>query len=172
MLKKLFLTTLAALALAACDKDDEIRYLSQNDYLQNGSLTGSNMHFDGTLTFTYPGSDTRTERNRWFEFAGGAGELVLYMHDIRIGSAAPRMQMRLYDLPYTPTGDKSLAFTAAEVVPQVWRNNTVGGGGSYQPDETYRITGLEGSVDGIVCRIRFTCHDGGTATYEGKLCKK
>ena len=94
------------------------------------------------------------------------------MHKTRFAAGMPGVEMRLRTVPYAPTGDKSLAFDVAELVPEALRANETGGGSSYQPVERYRITDLEGRIDGVTCRVAFTCAGIYRVVYEGRLIRK
>lgn len=164
MLKKLFLLTLAALTLAACnDDDDEIRFARQNTAIENGRLTGTNMHFYGTLTVVGADGKTHTDKGIRFETAG-LRELMLYMHRVRLNTDMKRVEALLPDLVYTPAGDNGLTFRATNVTPKVYEADR-----GYQPVEGYPVTDLEGSIDGLDCRVGFTCAGTYRITYEGKL---
>lgn len=170
MLKKLSLLLFATLLLAGC-KDDKagFYYAKTNNAIENGSLTGTNLHFYGTATVTDAQNRTFTTPKTWFEFAGLSNDFTLYMHKMRFASDMPRLELRLHEVPYTPESDKALVFSEQEIIPQALTPNEVGGGSSYQPATAYRITDLEGSIDDINCRITFTCADTYHVTYEGRL---
>ena len=155
-MKKIFLFAFALLACAACSDDDSLRFAGENTKIENGQLTGSNMHFLGTSTATAAGGTTFTDDEALFEFAGTTQKLVLYMQGTRFAAAMPALRMRLYDVPYTGQGN-SVAFSLDEIVPQVYLPNEVGGGYSYQPIASYKLTEVSGSIDGIECRVAFSC---------------
>lgn len=171
-MKKIFFLLFAAVAFIACNDDDDtvkVRYASTNDGIENGYLQGINLHFYGTSTVTDAKGGTFTDNEAWFEFAGGPKDFTLYMHKTRFAANMPGIEMRLYTVPYTPTGNKSLSFAEDEIIPQARKDNETGGGSSYQPVERYKITDLEGSIDNIDCRVSFTCAGIYKVTYEGKL---
>ena len=171
-MKKILFLLFAAAAFAACNDDDgtpKIRYATTNDAIENGHLTGTNMHFYGTSTVTDTNGGTFTDDEAWFEFAGGSGDFALYMHKTRFAANMPGVEMRLYTVPYKPTGDKSLSFAEEELIPEALKENEVGGGSSYQPVARYKITDLEGSIDGVNCHVSFTCAGIYQVNYEGRL---
>ncbi len=172
MLKKLFTLAFAALALAGCndDDDDAIRYARTNDLItEEGYITGSNLHFYGTSTVTDASGGTFIDKNARFEFAGASEEFALYMHKTRFAAAMPGVEMRLYRVPYTPAGNKSMTFTAERIIPDALKANETGGGASYQPVERYLITALEGRIDDTACRVSFTCAGVFDVVFEGRL---
>lgn len=171
-MKKFLFLLLAAAAFAACNDDDgepKIRYASVNDAIENGHLTGTNMQFYGTSTVTNGKNETFTDDKAWFEFAGDSKDFALYMHKTRFAAAMPGVEMRLYTVPYSPTSDKSLSFAMESIIPQALKENAEGGGSSYQPVAHYKITDLEGSIDGVNCRVSFTCAGIYNVVYEGRL---
>lgn len=171
-MKKILFLLFAAAAFAACNDDDgapKVRYATTNDALENGHLTGTNMHFYGTSTVTDAQGKVFTDDDAWFEFAGDSKDFALYMHKTRFAANMPGVEMRLYTVPYTPEGDKSLVFAMEEIIPQALKENETGGGSSYQPVERYRITDLDGSIDGVDCHVSFTCAGIYQVVYEGKL---
>lgn len=174
MLKKLLLLALAACALAACNDDDETGlpnnyvYLKENTLISGGKLQGSNLHFYGTSTVTDARGGIFTDKKAHFEFAG-LHEFTLYMHKTRFAAGMPGVEMRIEDVPYTAAGDKGIAFSVEEIIPQALRKNEVGGGASYQPVERYVITSLDGKIDDLACRISFTCAGVYDVVFEGRL---
>lgn len=170
-MKKILFLLLTCAAFAACNDDDTpgIRYATENDLIENGHLTGSNMHFYGTSTVIDAQGKTFTDTKAWFEFAGGSEDFALYMHKTRFAAAMPGVEMRMYSVPYTPSGVNALVFSEQELIPDALRDNAAGGGSSYQPVERYKITGLEGWVNGIDCRVSFTCAGVYKVTYEGRM---
>lgn len=178
MLKKLLLMSLAALALAACndEADEGIQYASNNPEIVNGVYSGRNMHFYGTATVTnQEDGSTYTDPEAWFEFTGGEA-LVIYMHQTRFAEKMPQLDMRIYRIPYTPGQGASLSFSSESLIPQVRLPNQEGGGYSYQDMPAYTLTGVEGSVNDIICRMAFTCSVPKLGTYrmeyEGRLLVK
>ncbi|MDE7305047.1 MAG: hypothetical protein K2N04_03940 [Alistipes sp.] len=176
-MKKLLLLLCAALAFAACNNDDdEIRFAETNTKIENGSLTGSNMHFFGTATATAANGSVYVDRQAEFEFAG-LNDFTLYMHRTRFAAAMPALEIRLYAQPYIPGTGDALSFDLERVVPEMRLPNEVGGGYAWKPMEAYTLTGVKGSVDGVTCRVSFSCDvpgQGGApmtyeVTYEGKL---
>lgn len=171
-MKKMLFLLFAAAAFVACNDDDgasKIRYASENDAIINGQLTGTNMFFYGTSTVTDAKGGTFTDKEARFQFAGGADDFALYMHKTRFAANMPGVEMRLYTVYYTGTGDNSIAFSMPSIIPEALRENAQGGGSSYQPVERYLITDLEGSIDGVNCRVSFTCAGVYNVIYEGKL---
>ena len=156
-MKKILFLLFAAAAFAACNDDDgepKVRYATTNDGIENGYLQGANLHF-------YP--------EAWFEFAGGPESFSLYMHKTRFAANMPGVEMRLQTVTYTPKGDKSLNFVREEIIPSALKENNEGGGSSYQPVERYKITNLTGAIDGVDCRVSFTCAGVFQVIYEGRL---
>lgn len=169
-MKKLIFMLLLTAAFTACNDDDDAgyRFLDTNPFIEEGHLSGHNLHFYGTSTVRDAQGNLFTDNEAYFEFAG-LDDICLYMHKTRFAAAMPGVEMRLREVPYSPTGDASLSFSVQELIPQAKRDNEVGGGWSYVPVERYRITGLEGSIDGVVCRVRFTCAGVYDVVYEGRL---
>ena len=156
--KRLLLLTGALTMLASCSDDDSglpngYVYLGGNPYLEEGHLTGTNLHFYGTTTVRDTQSgESYTNREGYIELAGTWGS-----------------EMRLRDVGYTPTGDRSLSFALEEAIPEVQQPNEVGGGATYRPDEELRITQFEGRIDDIDCRMSFTVAGRWQVAYEGRL---
>ena len=178
MLKKLLLLSFAAFALAACndEADEGIQYATSNPEIVDGVYSGQTMHFYGTATATNTkDNSTYSDPEAWFEIHGDKG-LVIYMHQTRFAAQMPALEMRIHRIPYTPGEGASLSFTAESSVPQVRLPNQVGGGYSYQDMPAYTLTGVEGSVNDIVCRMAFTCSVPKLGTYrmeyEGRLLVK
>ena len=170
-MKKILFLLFAAAAFAACNDDGEpkVRYATTNDGIENGYLQGANLHFYGTSTVTDAKGETFTDPEAWFEFAGGPESFSLYMHKTRFAANMPGVEMRLQTVTYTPKGDKSLTFVREEISPSARKENTEGGGSSYQPVERYKITNLTGAIDGVDCRVSFTCAGVFQVIYEGRL---
>ena len=175
-MKKLLFLLFAAAAFAACNDDDgapKIRYASTNDGIVDGHLQGINMFFYGRAVATDDTGDTYTDDEALFEFAGGpSGDseyFSLYMHKTRFAANMPGVEMRLQTVTYTPKGDKSLNFVREEIIPSALKENNEGGGSSYQPVERYKITNLTGAIDGVDCRVSFTCAGVFQVIYEGRL---
>ena len=174
MLKKLLMMSLAAFALAACndEADEGVQYATSNPEIVDGVYSGRNMHFYGTATVTNTTDNSAyTDPEAWFEFAGGE-ELVIYMHQTRFAEKMPQLDMRIYRIPYTGGEGASLSFSSESLIPQVRLPNQVGGGYSYQDMPAYTLTGVEGSVNDIVCRMAFTCMGTYRMEYEGRLLVK
>lgn len=171
-MKKILFLLFAAAAFAACNNDDgepKVRYATTNDGIENGYLQGANLHFYGTSTVTDAKGETFTDPEAWFEFAGGPESFSLYMHKTRFAANMPGVEMRLQTVTYTPKGDKSLNFVREEIIPSALKENNEGGGSSYQPVERYKITNLTGAIDGVDCRVSFTCAGVFQVIYEGRL---
>ena len=144
-MKKILFLLFAAAAFAACNDDDgepKVRYATTNDGIENGYLQGANLHFYGTSTVTDAKGKTFTDPEAWFEFAGGPESFSL---------------------------DKWLNFVREEIIPSALKENNEGGGSSYQPVERYKITNLTGAIDGVDCRVSFTCAGVFQVIYEGRL---
>lgn len=172
-MKRFFLLAFAALALTACndDSDDAPRFAAENTRIEDGSLTGSNMHFLGTATATSADGAAYVDRQAEFEFAG-LDNFTLYMHRTRFAAAMPALEMRLFDQPYTPGTGAAFSFDLTSVVPEV-RLPDANGGYAWTPLEAYTLTEVAGSVEGTVCRVGFTCNVPRLGTYrveyEGRL---
>ena len=175
-MKKFFLLLFAAAAFAACNDDDgepKIRYATINDGIVNGLMQGINMHFYGTATVTEEQQNsTYTDNEAYFEFAGGPENFSLYMHKTRFAANMPPLEMKIPHTAYTGDGN-SIAFSEVSIVPEVNLPNSTGGGYSYQPMPAYTLTEVEGSIDGVNCRVSFTCNVPRLGTYrmeyEGRL---
>lgn len=173
-LKKLILLILAVGTTVACNDDDDTGlpnnfvYLKENTLIRDGQLQGSNLHFYGTSTVTDSRGDVITDKRAYFEFAG-LKQFTLYMHRARFAAGMPAADMRLSDISYTATGDRSIAFAVAQITPEVLRANAVGGGASYRPVEEYLITSLDGAIDDLACRVSFTCAGEYDVLFEGRL---
>lgn len=173
-MKKLFFLLLGALAFAACDNDDvaNVHYASTNDGIENGKLTGKNMHFYGRAVVTADDGSEYIDEEAYFEFAGGqSGDgqyITVYMHKTRFAALMPALEMRIYHTPYTGSG-KSVAFSVASIVPEVF----LSANGGWQPMASYTLTEVEGGIDDLQCNVGFTCTVPKLGTYrmqyEGKL---
>lgn len=175
MMKRLFLLACAALALAACndDKEDSPRFAAENTKIENGTLTGSNLHFLGTSTSASADGERYVDDNARIEIAGGSDHLAFYMQGMRFAAQMPALKIRLYDVPYTPGEGAALSFDLAEIVPDAYLPNAAGGGYSYRPLPSYTLTGVTASIDGTLCRFGFSCDVPRLGTYrveyEGRL---
>lgn len=89
MLKRLFLFIGALCALSSCSDDDSglpngYVYLGENPYLNEGRLTGTNLHFYGTTTVSdSQGGERYTNREGYIELAG-LDDFTLYLHRFRL----------------------------------------------------------------------------------------
>lgn len=157
-MKRFFLLAFATLALTACndDSDGAPRFAAENTRIEDGSLTGSNMHFLGTATATSADGAAYVDRQAEFEFAG-LDSFTLYMHRTRFAAAMPALEMRLFDQPYIPGTGAAFSFALPSVVPQVNLPNQVGGGYTWTSLKAYTLTEVAGSVEGTVCRVAFSC---------------
>ncbi len=154
-MKKLLLLACAAFAFAACnDNDDETRFATENTKIVDGSMTGSNMHFLGTSTVV-------------------AADGGVYMHRTRFAATMPPQEMRLHKVSYTPGTGAALSFEAESLVPEMLLPNEAGGGHAWKPMAAYTLTQVEGSIDGVTCRVSFSCNVPRLGiyqvTYEGLL---
>lgn len=172
-MKKLFLLLLATAALAACNDDPEkIHYASTNEGIENGKLTGKNMHFYGRAVVTADDGSEYIDEEAYFEFAGGqSGDgqyITVYMHKTRFAAQMPALEMRIYHTPYTGSG-MSVSFSAASIVPEV----LLSANNRWQPLSSYTLTDMEGLIDDVQCTLSFTCTVPKLGTYrmqyEGKL---
>lgn len=91
------------------------------------------------------------------------------MHKTRFTADMPVADMRLSDISYAATGERSIAFAIAQITPEVLWANAVGGGASYQPVEENLVTSLDGAIDGIACRVTFTYAGAYDVLFEGRL---
>lgn len=157
-MKRLLFLLLAATLFASCnEKLPTFRYATENTAIVDGQFTGTNVHFYGTAVITGPDGNTHTEKDVGFEFAGVGNDFALYMHRIRLDATLPKQNLRIGSLPSIPDIGPKLAFSAESIVPDVWRPNEIGGGYSYQPEPAYTMTDLEGTIDGLDCRVGFRC---------------
>lgn len=168
MIRNICCCLVAAFALVACNDSDEekLRFPETNDFIEEGSLTGTNMHFLGSATSTDAAGNRYVDEEAHFETAG-LERLVLYMHRTRFSAAMPAMEMRMYDLDYTGSG-KSIAYTAERVVPQLNVKDL-----GWQPMEAYALENVEIRIEGVRCTVRFSCDvprvGRYTVAYEGRL---
>lgn len=158
MMKKLFLLACAALVLAACndDNDNSPRFAEVNTKVEDGHLTGSNAHFLGVSTAASADGAVYVDDNAHIEFAG-LDDFTLYMHRTRFAAAMPALEMRLHAQPYTPGTGAALSFRLPSVVPEVAIPNEIGGGYTWTPLPPYTLTDVEGTIEGVECRISFSC---------------
>lgn len=174
-MKKLLFLLFAAAAFAACNDDDgapKIRYASTNDGIIDGHLQGINMFFYGSAVATDDAGNAYTDDEALFEFAGGpSGDseyFSLYMHKTRFAAGMPPFEMKIPHTRYTGM-DNSIAFSEESIVPEA----ILPGQDGYQPLPSYTLTEVEGSIDGVNCRVSFTCNVPRLGTYrmeyEGKL---
>ncbi len=169
-MKKILFLLFAAAAFAACNDDGEpkVRYATTNDGIENGYLQGANLHFYGTSTVTdakggtfhrrKPGSNSQAARKVSPLYAQNASRPICRAW--KCGSKRS---------PTPRKGDKSLNFVREEIIPSALKENNEGGGSSYQPVERYKITNLTGAIDGVDCRVSFTCAGVFQVIYEGRL---
>lgn len=146
------IAALVILATAACNDDngETTAYPETNPGIENGALTGTNMHFTGTVTSTDEQGNVFTDPEAHFETAG-LDYLVLYMHRTRFVAAMPAMEMRLHELPYTGAG-RRIACTQASVVPQLSVKDQ-----GWIPMEAYTLTDVAVEIDNVRCSVRFAC---------------
>ncbi|WP_195498562.1 hypothetical protein [Alistipes timonensis] len=175
-MKKILFLLFAAAAFAACNDDDgapKIRYASTNDGIVNGHLQGINMFFYGRAVATDDTGDAYTDDEALFEFAGGpSGDseyFSLYMHKTRFAASMPPFEMKIPHTHYTGKGN-SIAFSEESIVPEA----ILPGQDGYQPLPSYTLTEVEGTIDGVNCRVSFTCtvpklEKTYRMEYEGKL---
>lgn len=173
-MKHLLCLLLAAVLFAGCnEKLPTFRYATENTAIVDGHFTGTNVHFYGEAVITGPDGNTHTEKDVEFEFAGIDDDFVLYMHRIRLDATLPELDLRIRTLTAIPSIGPKLAFSAENIVPDVWQPNEIGGGSSYQPALAYPMTALDGAINGIDCRVGFRCDlsDAGTRRieFQGKM---
>lgn len=168
-MKKLFLLAFAALAFVACNDDKEdsnlpsgYKYVSTNPYIAEGSLTGQNMHFFGMSATTSPKGGVFNDDKAYLEFAGG-DKMTIYMHTTRFAAEMPAVRMRISKITYTGSGN-SVAFDVASIIPEAFVPAT----GAYTPMPKYVMSNLKGTINGINCKVSFTCI-GFNAEFEGRL---
>lgn len=178
-MKKFLLLLLTAAVFTACndnDDDNKIRFAANNDRIENGHLTGTNMIFYGPSVATADAGAAYTDKEARFEFAGGTENFTLYMHQTRFAAGMPALEMRISTMPYTPRQGAALTFATASIIPEVLLPNKEGGGYSYQPMPSYTLTAVEGSINGVECRVSFSCNVPRLGLYrveyEGKLLEK
>lgn len=173
MLKKLLLLSFAAFALAACndEADEGVQYATSNPEIVDGVYSGQTMHFYGTATVTNTkDNSTYTDPEAWFEIHGDKG-LVIYMHQTRFAPDMPGQEMRIYRIPYTGGEGASLTFSAESFIPQAKLPNETGGY-DYQDFPQFMLTEIEGTIDGTLFRMAFTCMGTYRMEYEGRLLVK
>ena len=168
---KKILLMLALAACTACSNNEETeceRYAARNDAIVDGRLTGAAMHFLGRSTVTDGKGAAYTDESARFEFADasadGNGRLIVYMHQTRFAAGMPAVEMRIPAIAYTGEGN-TVSFSVESIVPEA----LIAAAGSYQPMERYRLTDVEGSINGIICRMRFVCAGEYKVEYEGAL---
>ena len=86
------------------------------------------------------------------------------MHQTRFAAGMPAVEMRIPAIAYTGEGN-TVSFSVESIVPEA----LIAAAGSYQPMERYRLTDVEGSINGIICRMRFVCAGEYKVEYEGAL---
>lgn len=173
MLKKLLLLSFAAFALAACndEADEGIQYATSNPEIVDGVYSGQTMHFYGTATVTNTkDNSTYSDPEAWFEIHGDKG-LVIYMHQTRFAPDMPGQEMRIYRMPYTGGEGATLTFSAESFIPQAKLPNETGGY-DYQDFTQFMLTEIEGTIDGTLFRMAFTCMGIYRMEYEGRLLVK
>ena len=173
MLKKLLLLSIAAFALAACndEADEGPQYASSNPEIVDGVYSGQTMHFYGTATVTNTSDgSTYSDPEAWFEIHGDKG-LVIYMHQTRFAPDMPGQEMRIYRIPYTGGEGASLTFSAESFIPQAKLPNETGGY-DYQDFTQFMLTEIEGTIDGTLFQMAFTCMGTYRMEYEGRLLVK
>ncbi len=165
-MKRLFLLACAALALAACNDNDDrkIRFAEVNTKVEDGHLTGSNAQFLGVSMTTSTDDTSYVDDSVYIEFAG-LDTFTLYMHRTRFAAAMPALEMRLHAQPYTPGTGAALSFDLQSVVPEVKIPNEVGGGYTWTPFPSYTLTDVEGAIEGVQCRLAFSCDVPGLGSY-------
>ncbi len=174
MKRHLLCLLLAATLCAGCnEKLPAFRYATENTAIVDGRFTGTNVHFYGTAVIADTDGNTHTEKDVELDFAGLDDNFVLYIHHIRLDATLPKHNLRIGSLTSIPDIGPKLAFSAASIVPGVWRPNEIGGGYSYQPEPAYTMTALDGTIDGIDCRVGFECDlpDAGVRRieFQGKM---
>ena len=173
MLKKLLLLSFAAFALAACndDADEGIQYATSNPEIVDGVYSCQTMHFYGTATVTNTkDNSTYSDPEAWFELHGDKG-LVIYMHQTRFAPDMPGQELRIYRMPYTGGEGASLTFSAESFIPQAKLPNETGGY-DYRDFTQFMLTEIEGTIDGTLFRMAFTCMGSYRMEYEGRLLVK
>ncbi len=95
------------------------------------------------------------------------------MHRTRFAATMPPQEMRLHKVSYTPGTGAALSFEAESLVPEMLLPNEAGGGHAWKPMAAYTLTQVEGSIDGVTCRVSFSCNVPRLGiyqvTYEGLL---
>lgn len=169
-MKKILLMLVLATCVA-CNNDEEpagSRYATRNDAIVDGHLTGTAMNFLGRSTVTDSKGATYTDENARFEFAAvasdGTRQLIVYMHQTRFAAEMPAVEMRIPAIGYTGEGN-TVSFSVESIVPEA----LIAAAGSYQPMQRYLLTDVEGSINGIICRMKFVCAGEYRVEYEGAL---
>lgn len=174
-MKKILFLLFATAAFAACNDDDgapKIRFATTNDGIVDGHLQGINMFFYGRAVATDEEGGTYTDNEALFEFAGGptadSEEFTLYMHKTRFAAGMPPFEMKISKMPYTGKGN-SVTYEVESIVPEA----ILPGQDGYQPLPSYALTKVKIAIDGVDCRVSFTCNVPKLGTYrmeyEGKL---
>lgn len=175
-MKKLLLFSLLLAACAACDDNDNNgpEFETRNDEIVNGQIVDDDeMVFLGTSTVTNPDGTTFVDENARFIIVGDglpsivapAATLTVYMHQVRFAAAMPGIEMRMRELAYTPGSGPNLTFAAAgPIIPQASLAGT-----PWNDYKKYAITGLDGAINDVRCRIEFVCMGTFRVKFEGHL---
>lgn len=167
MLKRLFLMTFAAAALAACDDNEAepievlpygYAWATVNDAVANGQVTKNMLFFGLSNVTTVATGSIYPDDTALFEIEPDAdGTLYLYMHATRFAMGMPATEMRIPGIAYTDASQDAprLKMTLSEEVnPENW----VEAVRQWQTNSNFKISGFSGTVDNLTFSVSFTCN--------------
>lgn len=166
MLKRLFLLTFAAAALAACDDNEAepievlpygYAWATVNDAVANDRVIKNMLFFGLSNVTTVATGSVYPDDTALFEIEPDAdGTLYLYMHATRFATGMPATEMRIPGIACTDASHTAprLEMTLAdEVNPENW----VEAVGQWQTNSNFKISGFSGTVDNLSLTVSFTC---------------